>query len=54
MVYLSSRYWGLLKRRAERFLIRAERDFNEGDFDSTCFNSEQAIQLFVKAVKGLK
>jgi len=41
----------LLKRRAERFLIRAERDFNEGDFDGTCFNSEQAIQLFVKAVK---
>lgn len=30
---------------------RAERDFNEGDFDGTCFNSEQAIQLVVKAVK---
>lgn len=40
----------MLRRRAERFLIRAERDFNEGDFDGTCFNSEQAIQLFVKAV----
>jgi HEPN domain-containing protein len=47
---MSSRYWELLWKRAKRFLIRAERDYGEGDYDGACFNSEQAIQLATKAV----
>jgi HEPN domain-containing protein len=47
---MSSRYWELLWKRAKRFLIRAERDYSEGDYDGACFNSEQAIQLAAKAV----
>jgi len=47
---LSFRYWELLWKRARRFIARAERDFVEGDFDGACFNSEQAIQLAVKAI----
>ncbi len=46
---MSSRYWELLWKRARRFMVRAERDLIEGDFDGTCFNSEQALQLAVKA-----
>jgi len=46
---LSFSYWGLLWRRARRFMVRAERDLAEGDFDGACFNSEQALQLAIKA-----
>ncbi|MFZ8788609.1 MAG: HEPN domain-containing protein [Acidilobaceae archaeon] len=46
---MSSRYWELLWKRARRFMVRAERDLIEGDFDGACFNSEQALQLAVKA-----
>jgi HEPN domain-containing protein len=46
---VSSRYWELLWKRARRFMVRAERDLIEGDFDGACFNSEQALQLAVKA-----
>jgi HEPN domain-containing protein len=46
---VSSRYWELLWKRARRFMITAERDLIEGDFDGACFNSEQALQLAVKA-----
>ncbi|MEB3778692.1 MAG: HEPN domain-containing protein [Desulfurococcales archaeon] len=47
---MSGEYYLLLWRRAERFLLRAERDLNEGDYDGACFNSEEALQLAVKAV----
>jgi HEPN domain-containing protein len=30
-------------------MVRAERDLAEGDFDGACFNSEQALQLAIKA-----
>ncbi len=46
---MSSRYWELLWKRAGRFMVRAERDLIEGDFDGAYFNSEQALQLAVKA-----
>jgi HEPN domain-containing protein len=46
---LSFSYWELLWRRAKRFMVRAERDLAEGDFDGACFNSEQALQLAIKA-----
>ena len=47
---MSSRYWELLWKRAKRFLVRAERDYNEGDYDGACFNSVQAVELATKAV----
>ncbi|OYT53362.1 MAG: hypothetical protein B6U76_08590 [Desulfurococcales archaeon ex4484_217_2] len=47
---MSGKYWELLWRRAERFLIRAERDLFDGDYDGACFNSEEAIQLAAKAL----
>ena len=47
---VSGEYYTLLWRRAERFLSRAIRDFSEGDYDGSCFNAEEAIQLAVKAV----
>ena len=46
---MSSRYWELLWKRARRFMVRAERGLIEGGFDGACFNSEQALQLAVKA-----
>lgn len=46
---MSFSYWELLWRRAKRFMVRAERDLAEGDFDGACFNSEQALQLAIKA-----
>ncbi len=46
---MSFNYWELLWRRARRFMVRAERDLDEGDFDGACFNAEQAIQLSAKA-----
>jgi HEPN domain-containing protein len=47
---MSGEYYALLWKRAERFLIRATRDFSEGDYDGTCFNAEEAVQLAVKAI----
>ncbi|OYT48557.1 MAG: DNA-binding protein [Desulfurococcales archaeon ex4484_42] len=47
---LSGEYYQLLWGRSSRFLIRALRDFEEGDFDGACFNAEEAIQLAVKAI----
>ncbi|MEM4971823.1 MAG: HEPN domain-containing protein [Sulfolobales archaeon] len=47
---MSGEYYTLLRKRAERFLVRAVRDLSEGDYDGTCFNAEEAIQLAVKAV----
>jgi HEPN domain-containing protein len=47
---MSSSYWELLWKRAKRFITRAERDLGEGDYDGACFNSEQALQLAIKAV----
>lgn len=46
---MSSSYWELLWRRAKRFMVRAERDLAEGDYDGACFNSGQALQLAIKA-----
>ena len=46
---VSGEYYRLLWRRAERFLVRAERDYAEGDYDGACFNSEEALQLALKA-----
>lgn len=47
---MSGEYYLLLWRRAGRFLARARRDLGEGDYDGACFNSEQAVQLAVKAL----
>ncbi|MBS7642917.1 MAG: HEPN domain-containing protein [Candidatus Bathyarchaeia archaeon] len=47
---MSGEYYRLLWYRAERFLVRALRDYSEGDYDGACFNAEEAIQLAVKAV----
>jgi HEPN domain-containing protein len=47
--FMNFSYWELLWRRARRFMVRAERDLSEGDFDGACFNAEQAIQLSTKA-----
>jgi HEPN domain-containing protein len=38
-----------LKKRSRRFLLNAERDFKEEEFDSVMFNAEQALQLFLKS-----
>jgi len=46
---MSGAYWLLLWKRAERFLARAMRDYEERDYDGACFNSEQAVQLAIKA-----
>jgi HEPN domain-containing protein len=46
-----------LEKRSRRFLLNAERDFKEGEFDSAMFNAEQALQLFLKAkilAKGIE
>ena len=42
-------FWELLWKRAKRFIVRAERDLSEADFDGACFNSGQALQLAAKA-----
>lgn len=47
---MSGEYYRLLWYRAERFLVRALRDYSEGDYDGACFNAEEAIQLAVKAI----
>ena len=47
---MSGEYYQLLRRRANRFLTRALRDLEEGDFDGACFNAEEATQLAVKAI----
>ena len=47
---MSGEYYQLLRRRASRFLLRAQRDLTEGDYDGACFNAEQAIQLAAKAL----
>jgi HEPN domain-containing protein len=47
---MSGEYYILLWRRAERFLIRATRDLDEGDYDGAFFNAEEAVQLAVKAM----
>ncbi|MCX8162241.1 MAG: HEPN domain-containing protein, partial [Candidatus Bathyarchaeota archaeon] len=47
---MSGEYCRLLWYRAERFLVRALRDYSEGDYDGACFNAEEAVQLAVKAV----
>lgn len=39
-----------LKRRALRLLEDARADFEQGFYDLSCFHSEQALQLFVKAI----
>jgi HEPN domain-containing protein len=38
-----------LEKRSERFLLNAERDLKDREFDSAMFNAEQALQLFLKA-----
>ena len=46
-----------LEKRSRRFLLNAERDFKEREFDSAMFNAEQALQLFLKAkilAKGIE
>ncbi len=47
---MSGEYYQLLWRRALRFMVRAERDYSEGDYDGACFNAEEALQLAVKAL----
>ena len=47
---MSGEYYQLLWKRAERFLVRALRDYEEGDYDGACFNAEEAIQLAAKAM----
>ncbi|MEB3816356.1 MAG: HEPN domain-containing protein, partial [Desulfurococcales archaeon] len=47
---MSGEYYRLLWRRAERFLLRAVRDYEEGDYDGACFNAEEVMQLAVEAV----
>ncbi len=47
---MSGEYYRILWYRAERFLSRGRRDLVEGDYDGACFNSEQAVQLAVKAL----
>ena len=47
---MSSEYYALMWRRAERLLLRASRDLDEGDYDGACFNAEEAIRLALKAV----
>jgi HEPN domain-containing protein len=37
---VSSRYWELLWKRARRFMVRAERDLIEGDFDGASTQSK--------------
>jgi HEPN domain-containing protein len=46
-----------LEKRSERFLLNAERDLKDKEFDSAMFNAEQALQLFLKAkilAKGIE
>ncbi|MEM0481254.1 MAG: HEPN domain-containing protein [Candidatus Aenigmatarchaeota archaeon] len=38
-----------LKKRSEKFLKHAFEDFKEKDFDLCMFNTEQSIQLMLKA-----
>ncbi|MCC5994497.1 MAG: HEPN domain-containing protein [Candidatus Aenigmarchaeota archaeon] len=38
-----------LEKRSERFLLNAERDLKDREFDSAMFNAEQSLQLFLKA-----
>jgi len=38
-----------LEKRSERFLLNAERDLKDKEFDSAMFNAEQSLQLFLKA-----
>lgn len=38
----------LLKDRAERFLYYAEVQIKDGSYDISCFNSEQAVRLYIK------
>jgi HEPN domain-containing protein len=47
---MSGRRVELLKRRALRFLDEAKRDLNEGYYDIGTFHTEQALQLYIKAV----
>jgi HEPN domain-containing protein len=47
---LSDKYYNLLWRRAERFLVRAIRDLAENDFDGACFNAEEAVRMAAKAL----
>ncbi|BCS92567.1 HEPN domain-containing protein [Metallosphaera javensis (ex Sakai et al. 2022)] len=39
-----------LKRRALQFLDDARKDLNDGFYDLAMFHSEEAIQLFLKAI----
>jgi HEPN domain-containing protein len=43
------RVYKKLEKRSERFLLNAERDLKDREFDSAMFNAEQALQLFLKA-----
>lgn len=47
---MGGEYYGLLWRRAERFLVQAQRDLEDRDYDGACFNAEEAVRLAVKAV----
>ena len=47
---MSGEFYSLLWKRSKRFMVRAERDLAEGDYDGACFNAEEALQLAVKAV----
>jgi len=47
---MSGEYYRLLWYRAERFLVRAFRDYSEGDYDGACFNAEEAVRLAVEAI----
>ena len=41
---------GLMRRRAENALARAERDLRAGDYDGAVFDAEQAVQLYLKSI----
>lgn len=47
---MSLEYHRLLWYCAERFLVRALRDYSEGDYDGVCFNAEETIQLVIRAI----
>ncbi len=48
IIYHSMKFSELLKDRAERFLYYAEVQIKDGSYDISCFNSEQAVRLYIK------
>jgi HEPN domain-containing protein len=47
---MSGEYYRLLWYRGERFLVKAFKDYSEGDYDGACFNAEEAVRLAVEAI----